>query len=79
MVKRPEKTKPDYIPLAWVQVSGDVERDAKYVLGLTTRGRRLHEMWRLEHFHGWRHADAVAERVKAMWPQREMILNEVNN
>lgn len=68
--RRADAPKADYEPMAWVKTSGDVEKDALYVTGLATRKQRLHEMGRLQHFHGRLHVKQVEQRVLALWSKR---------
>lgn len=66
--------KMEYQPYAWRLVSGNIEKDAFYVVKLATRYRRLREMSRLKDIHGRAYALDVEKRVAALWPQREEIL-----
>lgn len=65
--------KPEYTPPAWVQVSGDVDGDARFILTLSNRAYRLRELKRLEHFHGRWHRAAVERKVVEMWDRREVV------
>ena len=76
--ERKEAQRPEYQPLDWVQTSGDVDKDARFICTLSKRQHRLHELWRLEHFHGARHRAAVEARVMQLWPSRDRIKLEMN-
>jgi hypothetical protein len=60
----------DYGPTPTSLVSGDVERDAEYVLALPTKPRRQHEIWRLEQIQGINHRLAVERRVMEIWNEK---------
>lgn len=68
--RRGDAPKADYEPMTWIKTSGDVETDAVYVTGLATRKQRIHELARLQHFHGRLHAKQVEQRVLALWYRR---------
>lgn len=56
-------------PVKSVLVSGDVERDAQYVMLIGTKALRRHELWRLGHIHGDEHREAVEARVTELWDE----------
>lgn len=66
-MKRTPRAAVDYGPTPTVLASGDVDRDAVYVLALAGKPQRQHELWRLGHIHGLEHKSAVEKRVLAIW------------
>jgi hypothetical protein len=68
----------NHVPAVWVQTSGDVDKDARWIVCMAQRKHRLHELWRLEFFHGPRHRAAVEAKVLQLWPQRFEIIAAAN-
>jgi hypothetical protein len=59
----------DWLPPVVVMESGDVERDAQRVMGLSKLWRRQHEIWRVGHLHGLEHETAVKRRITQLWKE----------
>lgn len=57
----------DDSPTKTVLVSGNIERDADYVMALATLRQRRHEIWRLEQIHGINYRINVEERITEKW------------
>lgn len=57
-------------PTPTTLASGDVERDAAYVLALPNISRRRHELWRLGHIHGLQYRAEVEYRVTQIWDNK---------
>jgi hypothetical protein len=62
-----------YFPIEWIQTSGDVAKDAEYVLTITRQDWRNKELERLKWIHGQAHADQVRALVLKRWNQREQV------
>jgi hypothetical protein len=69
-MKRKTPAAVDYGPTPTSLASGNVQRDAEYVLALPTKPRRHHELWRLGHIHGYEHKSAVEKRVLEIWDSK---------
>lgn len=67
---RAQQPAADHGPTPTVMASGNVQRDAEYVLALPNKPQRHHELWRLGHIHGYEHRSAVEKRVLEIWDSK---------